>query len=163
MTTDPEVILNAYAEGKANAAFHDACGDNLTAAANHTLTWLSTAGFGAVAYAAHLFEVGARGPAPWAVLAGAVHLLVVSAGIIWKCLSSRPAYPPSNEAKNLVHPGFSWVQIVETEIGLLADRVSRIRARNELTGRWLNRLRYAALAAPLTFALAWGLAAAAGS
>jgi hypothetical protein len=164
MTTEPivstEVILNAFTEGKENADFHLACADNLTTSSQNTLTLLAAGGYGALGYAAHLFEGGAGNFAiACGVSAGAVHLLVVAALIVAKCLRARDYNATHNEAQHLLGDGQAWAQIVRGEIENLAERIAENRAANAAIGRWLNRLWLAALFVPITFLVGWAVAA----
>lgn len=154
---DPEVILKAFAEGKENAAFHQSCADSLTSTATTTLTILSSGGFAALGYGAHLLESGVT-PVSVAVIAASVHLLAVACLVNFKCLKADRFYPPANEAKNLLHAGYTWHEIVATEIDLLSDRTDRNQSRNRKVGRSLNRLRFASLLVPITFAVVWAVA-----
>ena len=135
--------------------FHLDNSETLSRDANTSLWILLTAGLGALGYTAHLIETSAPTEVWAATGAVAVHLLIICGLMVRHCLSADDIMPPTNEPQNLKCDGYEWGEILPVEIDNLQVRIDFNQARNKRTGAWLNRLRYAAFAVPVTFVLVW--------
>ena len=149
------MIKEVYGEGKETARFHLENSTILTREANSTLLITMAAGLGALGYTARLIEEGASSQLVVAVGLVAIHLLLVAVFLVRKCLSAADIMPVTNEPRNLYQKDFEWEQVLEAELGNLDARIQFNQLRNKVVGTWLNGLRYAAFAAPLTFLVAW--------
>ena len=155
---DPEVIVNAYQEGKENTAFHLDCSDRLGEQGNRYVSLCFTGGAAALGYTVYLVENG-FGTVTWGVLAVGLHLFIVGAILVSAVMAPSQYYPPANEGHNFLMPNLKWHEILRGEIENTIERTLEIRKANEVRGAALRRLAKAALCAPLTFLAAWGVAA----
>lgn len=156
-----ELVKEAYQQGLETVRFHLDCADALAREANSALTLIMGAGIGALGYSAHLLEEGDVGTTLLAVAAGAVavHMFILAAILTRQCLSARDVMPATNEPNNLIVDGYSWAEIREEDAKNLNVRIQFNRTRNLGVGKWLNKIRYCAFAAPVTFSVAWWVAA----
>lgn len=152
-----------YQTGLKNMEFHLDNSETLSRDANTSLGILLSAGLGALGYTAHLIETTAPTEVWAATGAVAVHLLIICGLMVRHCLSADDIMPPTNEPRNLKCDGYEWDEILPVEIVNLQVRIDFNQARNKRTGSWLNRLRYAAFAVPITFVVVWGVVSAMGS
>lgn len=152
-----------YQAGIRNIEFHLDNSETLSRDANTSLSILLTAGLGSLGYTAHLIETSAPTEAWAATGAVTIHLLIICGMMVRHCLSADDIMPPTNEPRNLKCEGYEWGEILPAEVDNLQVRIDFNQARNKRTGAWLNRLRYAAFAIPVTFALVWGAVSALGS
>jgi hypothetical protein len=158
----PMQVMNEerYQAGLKNMEFHLSNSDALCREANASLGILLTAGIGALGYTAHLVETS--GPCEvWAATAAvAVHLFVTCVLLVYHCLSVDDVMPPTNEPQNLKCEGYTWEEVLPVELDNLQVRIDFNQARNERTGAWLNNLRFAAFAVPVTFVVVWAVVSA---
>lgn len=154
---DPDVILNAYAEGKANTAFHLDCADRITDQAHRYVTLCFTGGAAAIGYTVHLFDHSA-GPPAWGVLFAGIHLFLIGAWLVTTCMRPGEYWPPVNEGINFLMPHLRWHEILRGEIENIAERTIDLRTKNNTRATTLHRLATAALCCPATFAAAWWVA-----
>jgi hypothetical protein len=151
-----------YQAGLKNIEFHLSNSESLSRDANASLTILLAAGLGALGYTANLIEKSAPCEVWAATGAVAIHLLITCGLLVRHCLSADDIMPPTNEPRNLDCTGYAWDDILAVENCNLQVRIDFNHARNKRTGVWLNRLRYTAFAAPITFGLVWVLLSAQG-
>lgn len=157
---EKELALANWAEqcGTENLRSHIASIDGLKDDSAKTLTILMTALGALIAYGAKMVDDHHAGPMLYAVAALTTYLLVVSSLLVAKCLRVADAPPVTNEPQNLFQPAHTLLSLKIQEISNLEGRIRAAKKRNQKTARWLNGLRYAALASPLVFAVTYALA-----
>jgi len=146
-----EVANWAEQRGMENLREHMAAMDDLKKDSNTALTILMTAGGASLAYAInHLVDTAVPN-----VVAGAavlsLYLLGLAGVLLHKCLRVRDAPTVANEPLKLYQPKFSIGELKAEEIKNIDKRIKDARSRNAETSRWLNAIRYAALASPAIF------------
>lgn len=144
--SEKEKLLDyAEREGKAAMAFDIACTDALERAGNTLLNILLAGAGGALALAVTFYQSSAD---QW-VIAGmgavSVYLFALSALLVWGCLWARDICPPANEPQNLFNSETKrrrYFDIRRENIESLQRRIDWNTSRNDLTGMWLNRVRF---------------------
>lgn len=160
---DPEVL--EWAEGFAVSAVKEQVdvGQVIAQQMSGTLTWLLGAAFGAAAYSSSVWEApGTATPTMWAVLVAGAYLLLLCGVIVIEGMNFRPAPSAYNLPSNLVHPGSDLKQHRPGELVALEQRTDELRALNFERSKLLNRVRMAAVFAPLVLLLARLVISAAG-
>lgn len=117
-----------------------------------TLAVLLAGAGGAVAYAVRLASERAD-PVGWGALLAMVYLVLLCAVLVLKCTNTQSSPSLWQEPGNLVaYPEATLAQLQAGEAANLQARIEEQMALNSRRARWLNRVRYAALLAPLIFA-----------
>lgn len=106
---------------------------------------------GSLAYAVRV--VTERDAVACGAMALGIYLIVLAVLLVVKCINLTGAPTLSNEPDNLCVPDASLEQLEVGELANLQSRIDRMKDRNRVRARWLNRLRLFALASPIAFAL----------
>ena len=158
MRTPEEIAaVTDWAEqrGMENLREHVTAMGELKEDANRTLAIFMAVAGASLAYVAN----NLASPESIALVAGVfsvgLHFVLIGALLLHYCLKISDAPVVANQASNLFNPAYSVQQLKAAEIANLEVRRKFAVCRNEVTGRWLNRLRYAALASPITFTIVY--------
>jgi hypothetical protein len=147
----PDLLAWALSEGHENLKDRIAAQAALLAHTVQTLTVFLAAMGGAAAYAARLGGAPAD-PIGRGALLAAAYLMLLSALLVWKCLAAKASPSLHQEPGNLVaFDGGTLAEIQAGELVNLQERIDEQKAIVKHRAAWLNRLRYAALLAPVVF------------
>lgn len=149
----------AERNGRENLRGRLASGDFLLQQANTLLSLLFVAIAGLMAYGVRIFNPGA-GPVDWGCAVAAAWLCGVAIVLSACCIATRPTQVLFNEPGNIYKPdlGLTQTQVLEFEMENLQGQINLTKLRNSTVAAWLDRCRYASIAAPLVFAVAGFLA-----
>lgn len=123
-----------------------------------TLSVLFAALAGCVAFLGQHVDGKHLQPLAWGALSGAVWLFGVCAALVVRCLRIADAPAITNKGRVLYQPQYTLAEMRKAELGNIDDRSEQARLRVVSDSDWLNRLRVAALLAPLAFAAGFALA-----
>jgi hypothetical protein len=121
--------------------------DAMTREANSTLTILLAALSGAFAYALKGDEHAGL------AYVLTTYLSLLSLLLVWFCMRITRAPAPTNEPRNLMQEGYELEALRRAELKNIQERIDEAAQRNFVTARWLNRVRMAAVCAPLAAVL----------
>lgn len=146
----PELIDWVEAQAQENLKFRLSCLESITKECNTTLTILM-AGLGATG--AYLFKLFDMANPAISILSGALslcmYLLCLSGLLIFKCLKIAEIQVPTNEPHNLYQKQYTVLQIRESELDNVQERINKAAARNLYTADWLNKIRLLMLISPI--------------
>lgn len=132
-----------------------ATGDFLVTQANTLLSILLVGIGGGLAYAVKLADAPNPSPFVGGMVLVTAWLCVVAAVLTSKCIVTRETPMLYNEPKNLFQPDLKLTldEVRGFELKNIQGRIEAAKKRNATVATWLDRCRYAAIAAPAAFIL----------
>ncbi len=153
MVVNEQFLELAEKAGFENLKAHLAHAETLSKDASTTLTVLLAGTGGALAYTVKWFEAAAMRPILWGAVATTVWLACLSALLVLQCVRTVRTEMLYNEPMNLYKPelGLPILEARYWELANVQARITSTKARNRPIALWLDRIRIAAAASPLTF------------
>lgn len=112
----------------------------------------------ALAYVIKAMDSHAMTPVAWGAACLVAWLFVVCVLLVTQCLRVADAPAPTNTPANLYQPTYSIDAVRAVELRNIDTRIEAAAARNRRTASWINRLRLLAIASPVVFLIAYGVA-----
>jgi len=135
-----------------NLKSHHETADGLQKQSVTTLTVLLTGATGGLAFAIKGLEQGLA----WLAVGSSVfsiYLYILCATLVFNTLRVKRFPSIYNEPENLYQKNYTLQELREAELDNIQKRIEEASSRNRQTASWLNRIRFAALASPVFFAL----------